>query len=478
MTNNQPDLAGVSASPVQATARLNGRLSGAKWRELAAAIRGEIVTPADPGWDHAREPWDLVDQRPAVVVTTLDADDVRAVVLFARRHGLRVAPQGTGHNAGPLGSLEDTMLLSTRRMRGIDIDPARRTARVEAGVLWVQVAEAAAPHGLFPLAGSSPNVGVVGYSLGGGLSWLGRRHGLAANHVTAIEVVTADGRFQRATPADHPDLFWALRGGGGNFGVVTAVEFNLFPYGQVYAGMFVWPYLRQLEVANTWHAWTESASENITTSFRVMHFPPLPELPPLLSGRSVVIIDGAYAGEAQAGRAAVADLRALAPETDTWAMMSPLGLTRLHLDPEQPVPVRSTSALLDDVEPSFYDDLATAARPPLAVGEIRHLGGALARTPAWAGSLGSLRGQYLAFGAGMPTDSNQQELASSLGRFRDALAPYDNGTLYYNLAEAPANAARFYPDDVYTRLRQLRAELDPDGLIVANHPIPAAQEGR
>jgi hypothetical protein len=242
--------------------------------------------------------------------------------------------------------------------------------------------------------------------------------------------------------------------------------------------MYVWPYPRHVEVAQAWHAWTQSAGEDITTSFRIMHFPPLPELPAFLSGRSVVIIDGAYAGEARAGRAAVADLAALAPEVDTWSMMSPLGLSRLHLDPEQPVPVKSTSALLDDVEPGGYEAVAAATQPPLAWGEIRHLGGALARTPAGAGSLGSLRGQYLAFGVGIPTDSDQRDLATALDRFRDALTPYDNGTLYYNFSEAPANAARFYTDDAYARLRHLRAEFDPDGLMVANHPIPAATEGR
>jgi hypothetical protein len=242
--------------------------------------------------------------------------------------------------------------------------------------------------------------------------------------------------------------------------------------------MFVWPYPRHLEVVKAWHTWTQSASEAITTSFRVMHFPPLPDLPAFVSGRSVVIIDGVYAGDAHAGRAAVADLRALAPETDTWAMTSPLGLSRLHLDPEKAVPARSTSALLDDVEPGCYEAVAAATQPPLAWGEIRHLGGALARSPAGAGSLGSLRGEYLAFGAGILADSNQRDLATALDRFRDALTPYDNGTLYYNFSEAPANSARFYPDDAYARLRHLRAEVDPDGLIVANHPIPATQEGR
>ena len=190
---------------------------------------GDIVAPGQPDWDLARRAWNLtVDQRPALVALPANADDVRAVVEFAADAGLKVAPQGTGHNAAAIPSLEDTILISTQRMRGVEIDAAAQTARVQAGTLWLEVTEAATPHGLFPLSGSSPDVGVVGYTLGGGLSWLGRKHGLAANHVTAIDVVTPDGRLLRATADEHPDLFWALRGGGGNYGVVTAMEFRLF----------------------------------------------------------------------------------------------------------------------------------------------------------------------------------------------------------------------------------------------------------
>ena len=191
-------------------------------------------------------------------------------------------------------------------MRGVEIDPVAETARVQAGTLWLEVTEAATPYGLFPLSGSSPDVGVVGYTLGGGLSWLARKHGLAANSVTAIEVVTPDGELVRATADDHAELFWALRGGGGNFGVVTAMEFRLFPYGEVYAGMILWPYERHAELLRAWHAWTRTAPEEVTTSFRIIHFPPLPELPPFLSGRSVVVVDGAYAGGAEEGAAALA----------------------------------------------------------------------------------------------------------------------------------------------------------------------------
>src|SRR5262249_45728583 len=163
-------------------------------------------------------------------------------------------------------------LLSTRRMRGVEIDETRRIARVQAGALWREVADATTSFALYPLAGSSPDVGVVGYTLGGGLGWFARRHGLASNHVTAIEVVTADGHVVRATSSEHRDLFWALRGGG-SFGVVTALEFTLFLHRDVYAGMFLWPDERRLDVVHSWYEWTRTAPETVTTSLRIMHFP-------------------------------------------------------------------------------------------------------------------------------------------------------------------------------------------------------------
>jgi FAD/FMN-containing dehydrogenase len=172
-----------------------------------------IVMPGDPGWDDARKAWNLaVDQHPAAVALPQSADDVADVIGFARSRGLRVAAQGTGHNARPLGTLEDTVLVRTTRMRRVTIDPDARIARAEAGAVWREVVEAAAEHGLAALAGSSPDVGVVGYTIGGGISWLGRTYGLAANNVEAIELVTADGRLMRTDACTEPDLFWALRG--------------------------------------------------------------------------------------------------------------------------------------------------------------------------------------------------------------------------------------------------------------------------
>src|SRR5215470_10308031 len=182
------------------------------------ALEAKIFFLLDDGFDVARRAWNLaVDQQPAAVVLPESAQAVVAAVRFAAASGLRITAQGTGHNAGPLGPLDDTILLKTERMRGIHIDPRQRIARVQAGVVWLEAVHAAARHGLAALAGSSPDVGVAGYTLGGGMSFLGRKHGLAAANVTAVEVVTADGSLVRADRDNQPDLFWALRGGGGSF---------------------------------------------------------------------------------------------------------------------------------------------------------------------------------------------------------------------------------------------------------------------
>ena len=209
--------------------------------ELNARLTGAVFTPTDEGWDAARTAWNVaVDQRPAAVVYPVDDDDVVAVVAYARETSLRIAPQCTGHSAAPLGPLEGTILVRTSAMRGVEIDADRRIARVRAGDLWQDVMGPAAAHGLTALAGSSPDVGIVGYSLGGGIGWLARKYGMQTNNVTAVELITADGARVRADRNNEVDLFWALRGGGGNFGVVTAIEFALYPVTEVYGGALVW----------------------------------------------------------------------------------------------------------------------------------------------------------------------------------------------------------------------------------------------
>src|SRR3954469_4995874 len=259
---------------------------------LRGRITGEIVTPADAEWDVSRQAWNLaVDQRPAIVALPETDQDVVEVVRYARANGLRVAPQGTGHNAHPLGDLADTVLLKTHRMTGVEIDAGARVARVRAGALWIDVVSAAAEHGLASLAGSSPDVGVVGYTLGGGLSWLARRYGLGANRMLAAEVVTADGEHIRGHRSPHPELYWALRGGGGSFAAVTAIEIELFPIPEVHAGVLFFGIDRASEVLHAWRDWVDDAPEPVPSVGRFLRPPPIPEIPEPVRGRSFVIIE-------------------------------------------------------------------------------------------------------------------------------------------------------------------------------------------
>jgi FAD/FMN-containing dehydrogenase len=478
MPGPRPGASIVATQSMETMQMLNTETLEHSLTALAATLDGDVVTPADPEWDLGRRAWNLAaDQRPALVVFPAHADDVVAICDFARAHSLKIAPQGTGHNASAIASLRDTILLSTQRMRGVEIDADRQSARVQAGTLWLEVTEASTPHGLFPLSGSSPDVGVVGYTLGGGLSWLGRKHGLAANNVTAIELVTPDGRHVRATADEEADLFWALRGGGGNFGVVTAMEFRLFHYGEVYAGMLLWPYERAGDVLHAWHSWTRTAPEEITTSMRIMHLPPMPELPEFLRGRSVVVIDGAYAGDAEAGARALAPLRALGPEIDTFAPSTPAMLSRIHMDPEEPMPAASASAMFRSLDAQAIDTFAAHVRPgsPLLFAELRHVGGALGRVPDGAGAVGSFDGEYLYFTAGLALGPEMARAVREAGNAAlAALAPYESGSAYLNFVEQPTNAARFYTPDAYARLSAVRADVDPDAIMVGNHPIPVA----
>ena len=286
--------------------------------DLRDLCGGAVAVPGDEGYDAARQAFNLaVDQRPAAVAFPADASEVADVVRHARAAGLRVAGQSTGHNAIPLGDLDGTILIRTSGLGGVEVDPVRRIARAGAGVLWEEVVDAAAPYGLVALHGSSPNVGIAGYSLGGGMGWLARSHGLQANSLTAIELVTADGELVRTDAHHDPELFFALRGGGGNFGIVTALEFRLYPLREIFAGFMVWDIAHAREVLTTWSRWAVDAPDHVTTSFRIMHLPPLEEIPAPLRGRSVVMIDGAVQGDP----AVIEPLRALAPEIDTFAMV-------------------------------------------------------------------------------------------------------------------------------------------------------------
>ena len=300
-------------------------------------------------------------------------------------------------------------------MRGVEIDAEARIARVEAGVLWAEVTGPASELGLAPLAGSSPEPAQPSAQRVADHADVGRHYGLAAERLIAVELVTADGRMVRADRHTEADLFWALRGGGGSFGAVTAIEFELIELPAVYAGLLLWPADRAEEVAHAWQEWTTIAPDTVTMSLRVMHMPPMPELPDFLRGRSIVVSDGASLGEEAVAAEALAPLRALEPELDTFAMMPPVGLSYIHMDPEHPVPAMSETAMLDELPAAAIDTFLDVAQPggPLMMLELRHLGGALARRGS--GALGHFGGAYLMFVLGVPMDPAMvPELQASL----------------------------------------------------------------
>src|SRR6516164_5321262 len=334
------------------------------------------------------------------------AADVAAAIGWAAERGLRVAAQGTGHNAGPLGLLADTLLLRTGRMRGIRIDPDTRTARVEAGAVWLDVVHAAARHGLAALAGSSPDVGVAGYTLGGGMSLLGRKYGLTANNVRAIEMVTADGRLVRADHEQESDLFWALRGGGGSFGVVTAIEFQLFPVTEAYAGILWYPIERGSEVLHAWSELTRNGPpDELTTVGRFLNLPPVPQVPEPLRGKSFVIVEAYHLGDPAQADELLAPLRALGPVNDTLATVPIPALSHLHMDPEQPVPGAGDGLMIDRLPAEAVDAFIGAAGPgapfPLLSAEVRQLGGELSRPRPGNGALASIDAEYVLYLVGM-----------------------------------------------------------------------------
>jgi FAD/FMN-containing dehydrogenase len=442
-----------------------------------------LVLPGDDGWDEARRPWNLaVDQHPAAVVLAESADDVVAAVRFARDAGLRIAPQGTGHGAGPMGPLDDTLLLRTSRMREVTIDATARRARAAAGAVWEQVVAPASPLGLAALHGSSPDVGVVGYSLGGGMGWLARRLGLATNSVTAVELVTADGELVRADASHDPDLFWAVRGGGGNFGVVTAIEFTLYPLRSVFAGWLVWPWEASAEVLAAWSAWTELVPEQVTSNVKLLQLPPLEFIPEPFRGRDLVVVSAALIGDAGAGGELLWPLRRLRPELDTFQEMPPIGLARLAGDPEGPTPIVGTGALLDDLPQAAIDAWLGAAGPGsgsrLLVAEMRHMGGALRRPAPGGGALSHVDAGYALFSAGIPMDAaDAAAVADRAALVAGSVAPWGSGRSYLNFTETRADSRSVFTPEAHRRIAAIRERLDPDRRLRPNHPITPPAPG-
>lgn len=446
--------------------------------ELAGRLRGELALPGSDGYARLAVPWNVaVASRPIAVAAVADADDVAAVVRWARETGARVAVRCTGHGAAD--ELDDTLLVHTGRLDALEVTDEGR-ARIGAGVRWTRVLEAAGAAGFAAVAGSAPNVGVVGYLTGGGIGPLARTCGVSADHVTAFELVTGDGTFRRATAALEPELFWALKGGKGALGIVTAVELDLVRLPALHAGALYFDGADAARVLHAWAAWCVDLPAEATTSAAILRLPPLPGVPGPLAGRTTVAIRYAWTGEPEPGDAALAPIRAAAPVIFGEVGLLPSAAQgAIHADPVDPMPVTERSMLLSGLPAGAVDALLGVAGPEsgcaLVVVELRQLGGAVA-----TGGGGSLGGRDAAFtlnGIGIDAGPHAVPAAASGAALMAAMAPWDTGKRLPNFEPStdPAQVLRVYDRETLDRLGALIDAVDPDEVISAADPVRAAR---
>lgn len=450
-----------------------------KVNTLIGRVRGRVLTPGDAGYNEERAGFQTaVEHRPRLIVTATLAGDVRAAVQYASANHLPVAVQATGHGqpATPAGGI----LINTRQMTSVRVDAETRTAQLAAGVRWEQVIEHAAPYGLAPLSGSAPAVGAISYTLGGGLGLLARRYGYAADHVRAIDVVTADGRLRHVTAHSEPDLFWALPGGRSNFGVVCGLEIDLVPVPRLYGGGMYFAADLAADVLNAWRAWTATVPDEMTSSVALIPFPDAPAIPAPLRGRHVAHLRIAYTGEATTGERLVAPLRALGPRLiDSVDDMPYMNAGSIHNDPTEPMAYAAANTMLHGIDADAVRtvlDLAGPDAPVPCIIELRHLSGALASPPAVPNAVGHRDAAYLLNVLSRLDGFDARAMRAAHQRLRDALAPWSTGGrcldfIYGEDATTDHVRSAYDPHD-YQRLAELKAVHDPDNMFRLNHNIP------
>ncbi|MGY1689006.1 FAD-binding oxidoreductase [Geodermatophilus sp. SYSU D01105] len=449
--------------------------------DLRACVHGPVYAAGEEGLAAEVLAWNLaVTHTPAVAVGATCAADVAAAVSWAAAHGLPVAVQATGH--GPVRNAAGSVLVSTRRMQGVTVDPVRRTARVEAGVRWEKVLTAAAEHGLTGLCGSSSDVGVVGYTLGGGMGSLGRRFGFAADAVVSFDIVTADGALRTVCAENEPELFWGVRGGTGNFGIVTSLEMELFPVRSLVGGGVFFAAEDAAAVLHAFRAWAPTLPEEATTSIAVLRLPPMEALPEPLRGQTVVHLRYAYCGDDPAeGERLVEPMRAAG--RIVLGFVGPLLTTEMdavHMDPEDPMPGWEKGMLLAELTEETVDAFLAAAGPqvevPLVMAELRQMGGALARRPRVPNAVAGRDAAWSVLVLG-PAVPELAEVVPHVGRgVLAALQPWAAPGCMVNFlgdVAGPAEVAAAYPADVRERLLALKAAVDPRGVFSSGHALDA-----
>ena len=437
---------------------------------LRAHVTAAVAGPDEPGYERA-VPWNVaVPVTPAAVVRVASATDVADVMRFAAARGLRVAVQSTGHGAVAVGS--DTILVSTSDLQTCQVDVWRRRARVGAGVRWQQLIDAAAPHGLAPLCGSAPGVGVVGYLTGGGVGPLVRTVGLSADYVCAFEVVTGAGDVLWVTPEQHADLFWGLRGGKSMLGIVTAVELELPPLPEFFGGAIYFDGAHAATVLHEWRRWSAGLPESANTSIALQQLPPLAGIPEPLAGRLTVAVRYTSLASPADAEALLAPMRAVAPSVlDTVGTYPYSAIGLVHADPMDPMPINEDHTMLRELTAEAVDALLACTGPgtgsPQTIVELRLLGGALAREPKHRSAFCHRGAAYSLAVIGVVAPPLGHAVIGHAADVVAALRPWSTGGQMPNFGPShdPNRPARVYADDTLHWLRALARRYDPAGVL-------------
>ena len=443
---------------------------------LRAVVAGRLVTPADDDFQAVRTPWVVnVDQQPAAVLEVAHVGDVVEAVRWAAAHGRSVSAQPTGH--APRTTLDGTLMLRTRALQGIEVDPVRRTATVGAGVKWGELCDALDGTGLMALAGSNPDPSVVGLLLGGGVSWFTRAHGFTANSVVSVDLVDPCGELVHVTRASDPDLFWAIRGGGGDFGIVVRVELALFEAPEMYGGQLLWPVEHAPAVLRAFRDLALVAPRELTLWAHVLHFPPIPDVPEPLRGRSFVNVAATYLGSAQMAEILLWSLREAAPvEMDLMGPFTPSGLGGVAAEPTDPMPGMEHSMLLDGLDDEAIDALCAAVVDPrtcpLMIVQLRGLGGAFADENPSGGAVRPVPEPFQLFAMGVPAvPALAEAIPFGFAAIDDALGRLSSGHRMPNFVGLGQDDASGYDDARLARLQEIKRQRDPEGVIRSNKPV-------
>ena len=449
--------------------------------DLLAGFRGEVVHPHDPSYEEHRRVWNgAIDRRPALIARCAGVADVISAVKLARRTGLRVAVRGGGHSFPGLSVCDDGLVIDLSLMRGIRVDPERRTARAQAGVLLGELDRETQAFGLAVPAGIVTHTGLAGLTLGGGIGWLMRKYGLTIDQLLSVDLITADGEFVKASADENSDLFWGVQGAGGNFGIVTEFEFRLNPVGpEVYAGPIAWPMVESPEVLRFYREWITDVPDELTTIVVHRKVPPLPVIPSELHGQPVVMVVCCYAGDLEEGERVVAPMKAFGSPVLDLCMPKPFVTHQAMLDPSFPrgwwYYFKSCDlATLTDEVIDITAEHALRMKSPLTAFPIFHLGGAIARVDEDDTAFnGRKAGHTVNINATTATSEGFDEEREWSRTFWSALEPYHT-SVYVNflMDEGEDRIRQAYGAARYDRLKSLKRKYDPDNFFNLNQNIP------